>query len=494
MSLAWSRPDGVARAPARARASRSRRTTAGSTAAATAAARTASGSRGDRHEALATKRAELSRAGTGRARRGDLRRSLERGHATTWTGGAASSGAWSGGSAAGQARAGPSPRASSTGRRARPRRPRAPARASHADLRTGAEARTDRLHPLAGVADHRHLEHASPTGRVDRPATPGRRRRRREVLADPARLDVDRVEVLPRGEEHLALPARPRVRAALETVLGDRAGALVPSIRPLFLAGEVQMPLTVATRSSLAAASAPLVERDCCRRSRRSGTRPRRPAGSWPRASHAATTSAGSPSRSAPRTKVARSSRSSSASGVPAARPARSAGRELSSKRPSGTRKTAPAEARSALGPVGSAQPRRECDEGRPESVRQPAVVVPTLPGSPTCQRASPTAWPAGRRPAAAGPPCGRRRGPAVDDRALTPPRAGAARPAPRSLSPGSAGCPLGVDERLDGLQAGIEGRRDQVFALTTEQSQPLPLPAAVQASQRGGDVGCARR
>ncbi|HEU6445610.1 MAG TPA: hypothetical protein VFL61_11180 [Gaiellaceae bacterium] len=35
---------------------------------------------------------------------------------------------------------------------------------------------------------------------------------------------------------------------------------------------------------------------------------------------------------------------------------------------------------------------------------------------------------------------------------------------------------PLGVDQQLDGLEAGRERRLDEVFALTTEQAQALAL------------------
>jgi hypothetical protein len=40
----------------------------------------------------------------------------------------------------------------------------------------------------------------------------------------------------------------------------------------------------------------------------------------------------------------------------------------------------------------------------------------------------------------------------------------------------------VGVDERLDRLEAGSERRLDEVFALTTEQPQPFTLASPVQA------------
>lgn len=36
----------------------------------------------------------------------------------------------------------------------------------------------------------------------------------------------------------------------------------------------------------------------------------------------------------------------------------------------------------------------------------------------------------------------------------------------------------LGIDEQLDRLEPGLEGRLDQVFTLTTEQTQALALTA----------------
>src|SRR5438094_554588 len=47
------------------------------------------------------------------------------------------------------------------------------------------------------------------------------------VLADRARLDVDRPQVVRRGEQHLP-SGRVRVRAALEALTGDRPPPLVP--------------------------------------------------------------------------------------------------------------------------------------------------------------------------------------------------------------------------------------------------------------------------
>src|SRR5262249_34488392 len=74
------------------------------------------------------------------------------------------------------------------------------------------------VHPLARVADHRDLEHglSNADALADRPlldvrASDG------QVLADVARLDADRVEVLERGEQHLA-ERRVRVRAGLPSL------------------------------------------------------------------------------------------------------------------------------------------------------------------------------------------------------------------------------------------------------------------------------------
>ena len=60
-----------------------------------------------------------------------------------------------------------------------------------------------------------------------------------------------------------------------------------------------------------------------------------------------------------------------------------------SSKPASGTRKTAPAEARSAFGPVGSAQPGESATEAPNASAAR--RIVPRLPGSPTRQSESDT-------------------------------------------------------------------------------------------------------
>src|SRR5262245_44423637 len=105
--------------------------------------------------------------------------------------------------------------------------------------------------------------------------------------------------------------------------------------------------------------------------------------------SQPSTTASGRPSRSAPSTKVARSASSSSGKGKPPRATIAIRGRGASSKRPTGTRKTAPAEARSALAPVGSVQPGESQTDAPNASAQRRSV--PTLPGSPTRQRASPS-------------------------------------------------------------------------------------------------------
>jgi SAM-dependent methyltransferase len=84
------------------------------------------------------------------------------------------------------------------------------------------------VHPVTGIADHGDLEHrlvADLHSLADRPLLDvgpldG------QVLADRARLDADRLEMLGRDEQHLAL-RRVRMGAAFEPLPGDRAPALV---------------------------------------------------------------------------------------------------------------------------------------------------------------------------------------------------------------------------------------------------------------------------
>ena len=83
------------------------------------------------------------------------------------------------------------------------------------------------VHAVTGIADHRDLElglaGAHPLS--DLPLLHVRALDR-DVLADRAGLDVDRVEMLLRDEQDLAL-GRVRMRAALEPLPGDRTSALV---------------------------------------------------------------------------------------------------------------------------------------------------------------------------------------------------------------------------------------------------------------------------
>src|ERR687883_545762 len=81
--------------------------------------------------------------------------------------------------------------------------------------------------------------------------------------------------------------------------------------------------------------------------------------GMFPSPSHRRSTSAGSPWRSAPSANVTTSPRSTSGSGVPCLGTSAIHGSGASSKGAVGTRKTAPIDARSALGPVDAERPWR---------------------------------------------------------------------------------------------------------------------------------------
>ena len=112
--------------------------------------------------------------------------------------------------------------------------------------------------------------------------------------------------------------------------------------------------------------------------------------GMWAVRSHAATTSAGRPSRSAPTTSVTGWS-SGPASGSPA--PAASATRVPGSSAGSAilatsSAKIAPIDARTALGPYGSAQSGPSATLAAPKASAERRI-VPTLPGSRTPQRAT---------------------------------------------------------------------------------------------------------
>jgi SAM-dependent methyltransferase len=112
------------------------------------------------------------------------------------------------------------------GRRRRPRPTRPPAPASRACRRARPAALAQLVHAVARVADHRDLEErlAGLDALADRPllhvgALDG------QVLADRPGLDADRVEVLARDEQHLALRAV-AVGAALHALAGrSRAAA-----------------------------------------------------------------------------------------------------------------------------------------------------------------------------------------------------------------------------------------------------------------------------
>jgi hypothetical protein len=94
--------------------------------------------------------------------------------------------------------------------------------------------------------------------------------------------------------------------------------------------------------------------------------------------------------RSAPNTKVALPRCSSSLKGVPSCATRAIHGRPASSNETNGTRKSAPIEARSAFGPVGSAQPSDRASNAGP-SASAVRISVPTFPGSATCHSARPT-------------------------------------------------------------------------------------------------------
>ena len=103
--------------------------------------------------------------------------------------------------------------------------------------------------------------------------------------------------------------------------------------------------------------------------------------------SQTATTSAGRPSRSAPSTYVTGTPGSRRASGGPPCETSATRFPSGSSNPASGTRKIAPAEALSAFGPVGSAQPRDSATDAPNASAAR--RIVPRFPGSATRQRES---------------------------------------------------------------------------------------------------------
>ena len=137
-------------------------------------------------------------------------------------------------------------------------------------------------------------------------------------------------------------------------------------------------------------------------------------------------------------------------------------GRGASSNGASGTRKIAPADARSAFGPVGSAQPAESATPAPNASAVRSSV--PTLPGSPTCQSASVS----GRAPR------GRSRAPVDADHAR---RVGER----RELRDERRLDVLAGDEQLDGLDARGARGLDEVLALADEQPLLLALPPRLE-------------
>ena len=136
------------------------------------------------------------------------------------------------------------------------------------------------------------------------------------------------------------------------------------------------------------------------RRRRRSGTPPRPPPRSSP-GSTAVSCSSGRPARSDPRSSVTGGVRSASDNGGPPW--ATSATQRPRARRPSGTigvRKTAPAEARSAFGESGSAQPSESATQAPNASAVRSRV--PTFPGSDSRHRARHVLAGAGRQVASA--------------------------------------------------------------------------------------------
>jgi hypothetical protein len=93
-------------------------------------------------------------------------------------------------------------------------------------IQLGLQARADLVHPGARIADHRDLEQrlADVHLLTDRPIV-DIGTLDREVLPNLPVVDPERVEVLRRGEEHLALRSRTRVSTALQTVTLERPNA-----------------------------------------------------------------------------------------------------------------------------------------------------------------------------------------------------------------------------------------------------------------------------
>ena len=151
-----------------------------------------------------------------------------------------------------------------------------------------------------------------------------------------------------------------------------------------------------------------------------------------------------------------------SASGSPPRVATRSRG-WASSKAITGTRKWAPAAARNTLGLVGSAHPAERATKPPPEF--RGARSVPTFPGSPTRQSASPIA-----------PPGSRSRSPRRKTamRARVVPERTERLGATRSLSNRSRSAGRSWSTRASTrLEAGVEGGRDEILPCADEEPEP---------------------
>ena len=277
--------------------------------------------------------------------------------------------------------------------------------------------------------------------------------------------------MLGRREQHLALGsgracAQPSSPCSSSAWTRSRA-----SIRPLPLAGDVHKPATCAIALTLPGVGA--TRRAPARRRRRRSATPRRIRAESLRFRHTRR----SPPRGAlpaPRRARRSSPRRDPARGAAfrRARRARHDGREPRRTQPSGTRKIAPDDALSALGPVGSAQPEDSAMNAGP-SPSAARTSVPMLPGSAALPEASPTGG--GVRVSSRGRSSRRRqRSLAAGGRAPRLPRA--------RLDELAAGETLNeafpVQQEMDWLEPGRERRLDEIFALTTEQSRAVALAA----------------
>ena len=141
-------------------------------------------------------------------------------------------------------------------------------------------------------------------------------------------------------------------------------------------------------------------------------------------------------------------------------------------------------EARRAFGDVGSAQPGDSATNAGPRAsaVR---MSVPTFPGSATRQSA---------RPPRSSVPTGR------SSRRKTAITAGRVRERRELREEGGLDLlgrqpveerrPLGVDERLDGLETGVEPRLDEILALADEEARACRAAVERRACGRASDGG----